>query len=129
MKDSNIHMDSLICDLSLASLKEVAYSSPSANVGVLRDSKGLILLEFSQSISAGSILLAEILAINWWKVSVHFSRMVGGLFVISEESKMLKWTHWPRRELDEYPVEHKYRSLGVVNYLEGPWLVKDGFWF
>ncbi|KAK9034641.1 hypothetical protein V6N11_050798 [Hibiscus sabdariffa] len=33
--------------------------------GVLRDSKGLILLEFSQSIGAGSILLAEILAIKF----------------------------------------------------------------
>ncbi|KAK9026272.1 hypothetical protein V6N11_039116 [Hibiscus sabdariffa] len=122
--DSNIHLDSLICDPSLASSKADAYFSSPANVvwtplpcgflkfnvdgacskeglcgvgGVLRDPQGSILLEFSQSIGVGSVLLAEILAI---KIAVE--RFVNSpwvkrwrLIVESDSKSAVEWISTP----------------------------------
>ncbi|KAL4346749.1 hypothetical protein GQ457_17G015740 [Hibiscus cannabinus] len=122
--DSNIHLDSLICDPSLASLKAYAYPSSHAIVvwtpppcgflkfnvdgacskeglcgvgGVLRDPPGSILLEFSQSIGAGSVLLAEILAIK-----IVVERFVNSpwvkrwrLIVESDSKSVVEWISTP----------------------------------
>ncbi|KAK8492261.1 hypothetical protein V6N13_003412 [Hibiscus sabdariffa] len=91
--------------------------------GVLRDSNGLILLDFSHSIGAGSVLLAELLAVKH-AVEIFVKSLWAKRFRLIVESDSKCAVEWISSPLVVDPLFCKVVEDISSFFVEGRWFIR-----